>query len=92
MASTGAGGFAGFSLRGLEKVEGEWPLVALAYNCKRLHKLSPMPKPPATNPYSIDDPKSDRLLVSTDSTKTPSHLIVILLEHPRNFLMCRPEE
>ena len=22
-----------------------------------------MPKPPATNPYSIDDPKSDRLLV-----------------------------
>ena len=23
-----------------------------------------MPKPPATNPYSIDDPKSDRLLVS----------------------------
>ena len=32
--------FAGFSLRGLEKVEGEWTLVALAYNCKRLHKLS----------------------------------------------------
>ena len=32
-------GFAGFSLRGLEKVEGEWTLVALAYNCKRLHKL-----------------------------------------------------
>ena len=33
-------GFAGFSLRGLEKVEGEWTLVALAYNCKRLHTLS----------------------------------------------------
>ena len=33
-------GFAGFSLRGLDKVEGEWALVALAYNCKRLHKLS----------------------------------------------------
>ena len=33
-------GFAGFSLRSLEKVEGEWTLVALAYNCKRLHKLS----------------------------------------------------
>ena len=32
--------FAGFSLRGLDKVEGEWTLVALAYNCKRLHKLS----------------------------------------------------
>ena len=33
-------GFAGFSLRGLEKVEGEWNMAALAYNCKRLHKLS----------------------------------------------------
>ena len=29
----------GFSLRGLDKVAGEWDLVALAYNCKRLHKL-----------------------------------------------------
>ncbi len=33
-------GFTGFSLRGLDKVAGEWNLVALAYNCKRLHKLS----------------------------------------------------
>ncbi len=32
-------GFTGFSLRGLDKVGGEWTLVALAYNCKRLHKL-----------------------------------------------------
>ncbi len=32
-------GFSGFSLRGLDKVTGEWSLVALAYNCKRLHKL-----------------------------------------------------
>ena len=29
-------GFTGFSLRGLGKVTGEWDLVALAYNCKRL--------------------------------------------------------
>ena len=33
-------GFTGFSLRGLDKVAGEWNLVALAYNCKRLHKLT----------------------------------------------------
>ena len=33
-------GFTGFSLRGLDKVRGEWTLVALAYNCKRLHKLT----------------------------------------------------
>ena len=32
-------GFRRFSLRGLDKVSGEWNLVALAYNCKRLHKL-----------------------------------------------------
>ena len=33
-------GFTGFSLRGLDKVAGEWALVALAYNCKRLYKLT----------------------------------------------------
>lgn len=32
-------GFRQFTLRGLEKVSGEWTLVALAYNCKRLAKL-----------------------------------------------------
>ncbi|MGH2804436.1 MAG: transposase [Thermoleophilaceae bacterium] len=33
-------GFTRFSLRGQGKVAGEWHLVALAYNCKRLHKLA----------------------------------------------------
>lgn len=32
-------GFTRFSLRGRDKVTGEWNLVALAYNCKRLHTL-----------------------------------------------------
>lgn len=32
-------GFRGFLLRGLEKMQGEWELVCLAYNCKRLHKI-----------------------------------------------------
>ena len=32
-------GFRQFRLRGLEKVDGEWKLVLLAYNCKRLHNL-----------------------------------------------------
>ena len=32
--------FTGFSLRGLDKVAGERTLVALAYNCERLHKLT----------------------------------------------------
>ena len=32
-------GFTRFSLRGLDKVTGEWDLVARASTCKRLHKL-----------------------------------------------------
>ena len=32
-------GFRQFLLRGLDKVQGEWALVMLAYNCKRLHNL-----------------------------------------------------
>jgi transposase len=32
-------GFRQFLLRGVEKVSGEWTLVCLAYNCKRLHRL-----------------------------------------------------
>lgn len=32
-------GFRGFLLRGIEKVSGEWELVCLSYNLKRLHKL-----------------------------------------------------
>ncbi len=32
-------GFRRFMLRGAEKVSGEWQLVCLAYNCKRLHRL-----------------------------------------------------
>ncbi|MCG8380439.1 MAG: transposase [Proteobacteria bacterium] len=32
-------GFTQFMLRGHGKVEGEWQLVCLAYNCKRLHRL-----------------------------------------------------
>ena len=32
-------GFRQFLLRGIEKVEGEWKLVTLAYNCRRLHRL-----------------------------------------------------
>jgi hypothetical protein len=32
-------GFRRFSLRGLEKVSGEWTLVALAWNVKRMNVL-----------------------------------------------------
>lgn len=32
-------GFRSFRLRGLEKMAGEWNLICLAYNCKRLHTL-----------------------------------------------------
>jgi len=32
-------GFRGFLLRGVDKVAGEWNLVCLSYNMKRLHNL-----------------------------------------------------
>ena len=34
-------GFRQFSLRGIEKVTGEWRLVALSWNLKRMHRLQP---------------------------------------------------
>lgn len=34
-------GFTRFHLRGLANVAAEWLLVALAYNCRRLHRLRP---------------------------------------------------
>ena len=33
-------GFRQFLLRGIDKVQGEWDLVTLAYNCRRLHTLA----------------------------------------------------
>ena len=33
-------GFRQFLLRGIDKVQGEWGLVMLAYNCRRLHNLA----------------------------------------------------
>ena len=32
-------GFRQFLMRGIDKVEGEWTLVMLAYNCRRLNNL-----------------------------------------------------
>jgi hypothetical protein len=32
-------GFTRFHLRGIAKVTSEWTLIALAYNCRRLHRL-----------------------------------------------------
>ena len=32
-------GFTRFHLRGLANVTAEWNLIALAYNCRRLHRL-----------------------------------------------------
>ena len=34
-------GFRSFRLRGMQKMQGEWELVCLAYNCKRLHTIIP---------------------------------------------------
>lgn len=41
---SGGVGFRQFLLRGLEKVSGEWTLVCLAYNLRRLHRRGAGPK------------------------------------------------
>lgn len=41
-------GFRSFLMRGLQKVTGEWSLVSLAWNLKRLHKLAGGLEPVAT--------------------------------------------
>ena len=38
-------GFRQFSLRGLDKVRGEWSLVTMAWNMKRMFALKPAAKP-----------------------------------------------
>ena len=43
-------GFRRFSLRGLEKVRGEWNLVCLALNIKRLRTLAACTQNPAWHP------------------------------------------
>ncbi len=46
-------GFRGFSVRGKEKVAGEWTLVCLAYNIRRLHRLLGGLKKGADGPKSL---------------------------------------
>lgn len=49
-------GFRQFRLRGEKKVSGEWTLVCVAYNLRRLHRLkqgTPGPKKKATNPRKV---------------------------------------
>ncbi len=56
-------GFRRFSLRGMEKVRGEWNLVTLADNCKRLHKLQ-------LN-HAVWRVRSDRIRPARDWTTAP---------------------
>lgn len=45
-------GFRRFLLRGLDSVQGEWSLVSMAYNIKRLHKLVQLIKRKGKGPQS----------------------------------------
>lgn len=45
-------GFRQFLLRGFAKASGEWILVCLAYNCKRLHRLRKEAQGPAKGPLT----------------------------------------
>jgi transposase len=47
-------GFRRFMLRGLASVRGEWSLVCMAFNIKRLHKLTSKHKEPGKRPENQD--------------------------------------
>lgn len=57
-------GFRRFTLRGLAKVSGEWHLMALAYNLKRLHVLRRAKQAPGNRPK----PSSTTNPMKTDSS------------------------
>jgi hypothetical protein len=48
--------FRQFSLRGLDKVRGEWSLVTLAWNIKRMFALKPAAKPQIAPSRAIQAP------------------------------------
>jgi transposase len=56
-------GFRRFSLRGLAKVTGEWILVCLAYNIKRLHTLLGGVAPPTAETAQLAAPMAAVVLV-----------------------------
>lgn len=58
-------GFTQFHLRGLEKVDGEWKLLTLAYNVKRLWKIKQAPKPRKNVPANALQPKELRKMACT---------------------------
>jgi hypothetical protein len=53
-------GFEQFSLRGLQKATLEWNLLCVAYNLKRLHKLT---SPPQEKPKAPKTPKPTPLQI-----------------------------
>ena len=61
-------GFRGFSLRGKEKVSGEWTLVCLAYNFGRLHGMEQGGKSDAGGPKS---PSRDTNMTPNDIRTPP---------------------
>ncbi len=70
-------GFRQFLLRGERKVSGEWQLVTLAYNCKRICRLrrakpSTAPSPSTTRVRNSRHPLRQRWRITRKSSATPS--------------------
>lgn len=78
-------GFRQFSLRGLAQVTGEWILVCLAYNIKRLHTLLGGVVPAAITPARIAAPVATLVLVLLSP-------LAALLGHPFYQRTPRPSE
>jgi transposase len=74
-------GFRQFSLRGLDKVRGEWSLVTLAWNIKRMFALKPATKPLVAPSCAIQAPPT----AASDQANTPTSPIDRL-----SACFCRP--
>jgi transposase len=64
-------GFRQFSLRGLDKVRGEWSLVTLAWNIKRMFALKPAAKPLVAPSCAVQAPPT----AASDQANTPKSRI-----------------
>jgi len=77
-------GFRQFSLRGLAKVSGEWILVCLAYNIKRLHTLLGGWAPLKTPAAHIATAVAVSVLLLTATASSLGRAFYQLERHPRS--------
>jgi hypothetical protein len=75
-------GFRQFSLRGLDKVRGEWSLVTMAWNLKRMFVLAPLTRRPSVPAPESKRPKRPKSRLSTARGSRPTPQLVSARQNP----------